>query len=78
MMQKLFDHMEQEHGLSLTQSELQDIVSAVGCDVRLLLDRLEKSRDEWRTIAGKFRAVFDGSGREDLACKEYDRMIKTP
>lgn len=79
MMQKLFDHMEQDHGLILTESELQDIVSAVGMDVRLLLDRLEKSRDEWRTIAGKFRAVLGaGSGaREDLACEEYDRMIKT-
>lgn len=46
MMQKLFDHMEQTHGLILTQSELQDIVSAVGCDVRLLLDRAITERDD--------------------------------
>lgn len=46
MMQKLFDHMEQTHGLILTESELQDIVSAVGMDVRQLLSRMVEERDK--------------------------------
>lgn len=48
MMQKLFDHMEQDHGLILTQSELQDIVSAVGMDVRQLLERLLTEKEAFR------------------------------
>lgn len=59
MMQKLFDHMEQEHGLILTESELQDIVSAAGLDNRELVKRLFEELDAANDVAAKLRAALE-------------------